>query len=370
MYVFGLTLGQIESEILHKLWVNFEEDEFGAPKVEEVAFRRYARDRVRRKINAYLAQIVGITESLQTFCVITLKENQLEYPVPDNCVNIQRILYFDSATTYVELPTKDRGRLESLIPGWQTNPGTPEYSFPGIFSGTTRRIGVCPAPSLDGTPPTITDTTIYQVDSPQGAQAALSGVAGPGSTGALYVDALGRDMEEFGLVVGQTVKNVSDGSTGQITIISGSNITVGSLTDGNNNHWTPGDLLAVVPGEYGELLITPADTFLATASMGQMPLPGLTMAQGNLVIEYFALPVLMEDTNQYPELHKLFHQALIYGPAAELGEERPPDSPEFAQSKVYWQRHNESIAAISGFTKHQYKKTRLVAHPKSRRRWR
>lgn len=370
MFVFGLTMGQIESEILHKLWVNFEEDEFGAPKVDEVAFRRYAKIRVDRKINAYLTQIVGVTESLRTFCVITLKVNQGEYLVPDNCSHIQRVLYFNSATDYVELPIKERERLERLVPGWQTNPGTPEYAYPGNWSGTVRKLGLCPAPNVAGTSPTIVDSGIYQVTSPQGSRAAVSGVAGPTSNNMIYVDSEGRDMEDYGIVVGQTIKNVSDGSQGLILDVTTTSITASSLTGGSTNVWTPGNLMELVPVEYGELLITPAQTYLVQATAARMPFPGLTMAAGNIIVEYFALPALLQDAKQYPEMHKLFHQALVFGPAAELAEERPPDSPEFAQSKVYWQRFNESIAGIKAFTGMQYKKSRLVADVRARRRWR
>lgn len=62
-----------------------------------------------------------------------------------------------------------------------------------------------------------------------------------GATSATILNDPKADFKSCGIVTGVLIKNVSDGSSGEITDVSEDTITVASLSGGALNTWTAGD---------------------------------------------------------------------------------------------------------------------------------
>ena len=351
VYIHELNLGQIEAKVLKKLWIQFSlETNSWAP---ETAFAKYDRTRVRDAINEAYVYMASFGRMIQSWFIIPLKESYGQYPVPLNVVDVDKVFYFTSATDYEELTVYDRSILDEISPGWRTETGVPERAYQGDWSRTNRKLGVTPTPIADATAVTL-DSTVLNRPTPYGSVEAVSGSANPDS-GTDYVDTSGQNFYNLGVVPGMVILNISDGSRGTITSLGTTNSTYdtilcsGGLSGGSTDTWTPGDEMRIIGGDYGGI-IEIGDTeagYLLAPNSGQLPSPGITMAAGNLLIEAYIIPVMLNNLYQYPEIHPMFHPGIVFGAAAILGGEEPVDSPEFKQAGEY-QRRFEGYVASGG----------------------
>ena len=356
IFFHALNLGEIETETLKRLWIQFNEDTNGHPP--DTAFQKYSRYRVRKKINQVCMEVVVLLKSLKSWFIIPLKTNYYQYPVPLNCFDLDKVYYFSSATTYSELKLIDEDIIEEeLSPNWRTISSTPEFAYQGDWAKMNRKLGIAPPPSADATAITLAATVLSRA-TPYGPAEAVSGSANPSSGTNIFVDSEGRDFSDFGVIPGLTILNVSDGSRGVITTVSTVTITCsGNLSGGSLNIWTPGDEMRIIGGEYGgfiEIGDTEAEYLLAP-NVGQLPLPSITMAAGNLLVRGFMLPTLLVDKNQYPELPPFLHEVLGVGTAAKLAKEEPVDSAEYAQADKYAEEFGVAIASFGSTLRIQYK---------------
>ncbi len=356
----AMNLGELETDVLRKLWINPSEDSNGFPS--SASFGKYSEYRLRKKINKAYSDLVVLTRALRSWFIITLKANYTQYPIPLNCYDIDEVFYYSSATVYTKLDVYEESLIDSqLLPGWRSTPSVPQYAYTADRNKMVVKLGLAPAPIADGTAIILTGGTLSKAQ-PYGAGEAVSGAAAPTSATLVYVDASGQDFAKLGVIAGLTIINITDGSQGVIasittTTANNDTITCTSLTNGNINAWTPGDEMRIIGGEYNNFMeIGDIDAdYLLSPTIGSLPTPGITMAAGNLLVRGFFQPMLLRDYYQYPELSPLFHAAIAKGAAAELGMEEPVDSPEFAQAQTYQQDFNQSIAALSTFTSLQYK---------------
>jgi hypothetical protein len=358
--VHAMNLGELETEVLRKLWINPSEDSNGFPAA--ASFVKYTEYRVQKKINLVYSNMVTVSRALRSWFIITLKENYTQYPVPINCFDIGEVYYYSSPTAYTKLDVYEESLLEDMIsPGWRSYPSTPQYAYVADRNRMLVKLGVAPAPNVDGTAITLGSGISSEVQ-PYGVTNAVSGSAGVGSAALTYVDAHGQNFDELGVIPGLLMVNITDGSSGVVASLATTNtdydtIILTSLTGGSTNVWTPGDEMRMEGGEYNNFIeIGQTDAeWVLSPTIGQLPTPGITMAAGNLLVRGFMQPVLLRDYYQYPELNPMFHQAIVEGAAAELGMQEPADSPEFAQAQVYMQNYNQALAGLSGFTAAQYK---------------
>ena len=356
IFFHALNLGEIETEALKRLWVQFNEDTNGHPP--DTAFQKYSRYRVRKKINQVYMEVTTLVRSLKSWFIIPLTVNYYQYPVPLNCFDLDKVFYFSSATTYSELEIIDEDIIEEeLSPNWRTISSTPQYAYQGDWVKMNRKLGIAPPPSSSATAITLTSTVLNR-PTPYGPAEAVSGSASPASGTNIYVDSAGRDFSDYGVIPGLTILNLTDGSRGVITTVSTSTITCsGNLSGGSTNVWTPGDEMRIIGGEY-EGFIEIGDTeaeYLLAPNVGQLPLPGITMAANNLLVRGFMLPTLLVDVNQYPELPPFLHEALGVGAASKLALEEPVDSAEYAQADKYAAEFANAVASFGGVLKSQYK---------------
>lgn len=359
--IFAMNLGELETEVLKKLWVDAQEDSNGF--AADAAFvNKYSRYRVRKKLNQAYSQMVSKSRALKSWFIITLSSGYSQYQIPLNCFDIDKVYYFTSATTYSELEVYEESYLEELIPGWKTVPGTPQYAYSADRNKMGVKLGVAPPPSADGTAITL-GSGLYEGATPYGTVEGVSGSAGVGSGTNIYIDAHGQDFTALGVIIGLTILNITDGSKGVITSISTTNTdndTIncsGNLSGGSTNIWTPGDEMRIIGGEYGGFIeIGDLDaSYILSSIAGHLPRPGITMAAGNLLVQGFFYPTLLVDKYQYPELPPMFHPAIAIGAASLLGKEEPADSAEYAQAMKYEEEFVGQSMLLTGHISSQYK---------------
>src|SRR4030042_3932474 len=126
--IYAMNFGELKTEVLRKLWINPNEDSNGFPAA--TSFVKYSEYRVRKKINQAYSEIMALTRTLKSWFIIPLVANYSQYPVPVNCFDINKVFYYNSATTYTELPVVDEGFLEEeLSPGWNSIASIPQWAF-------------------------------------------------------------------------------------------------------------------------------------------------------------------------------------------------------------------------------------------------
>ncbi len=359
--IYAMNFGELKTEVLRKLWINPSEDSNGFPAA--TSFVKYSEYRVKKKINQAYSEIMALTRTLKSWFIVPLTANYSQYPVPVNCFDIFKVYYYSSAATYTELPVVDESFLEDeLLPGWKSTASTPKWAFVADRSKMVIKLGVAPAPSSSATAITLA-STVSQKAQPYGATEAVSGSAAPGSATNVYVDSGGQDFSDLGVIVGLVILNTTDGSRGTITSVSTTNTSndtltcSGNLSGGSLNVWTPGDEMRIIGGEYGghiDIGDTEAEYLLAP-NAGQLPLPSITMAANNLLVQGYMYPILLINDNQYPELAPPFHYYIALRAAGLLGQEEPTDSPEFSKAKDYMAESDQALAALASFTATQYK---------------
>ena len=357
---FAMNLGQLETEVLRKLWVDPKEDSDGHPA--DVSFNYFTKYRVDKKINQACAEMVVYSRALKSWFIVVEKENYYQYPVPLWCYDIEKVYRFSSATTYSELELLDEETIEEeFSPGWRTLPSTPQYAFACDRNKMVIKLGIAPPPSSDGVAPTLA-TGVYTRAQPYGAVEGINGSAGPGSVGDSYVDALGQDFTELGVIPGLTLWNITDGSTGVITSINttGSDndtlVCSGGFSGGTVNAWTPGDEMQILGGEYGGQ-VTIGDleaSYILGSTMGSLPGPGITMGAGSLLVRGYSYPALLRVPTQYPELPPIFHPLVAIRAASLLGLEEPADTARYTQALRYQEEFNSQLAILMGYTADQF----------------
>ena len=150
MNVHAMNLGELETEVLRKLWINPSEDSNGFPAA--ASFIKYSEYRIRKKINLVYSNMVTAARTLRSWFIITLKENYTQYPVPANCFDIGEVYYYSSATAYTKLEIYEEELIEDLLsPGWRSYPSVPQYGYVADRNRMMIKLGVAPAPNVDGT---------------------------------------------------------------------------------------------------------------------------------------------------------------------------------------------------------------------------
>lgn len=366
VHIHMMNLGEMETEVLRKLWRTFSEDDDGWPKATDFdeTGGRLTRTRVRKKLNQSLMEVCAFAKVLKGWFILPVKEDYSQYPTPLNVMDIvSPIYYFTGATDYKVLEVYDDTVLDDIASGWRTETGTePRYAYAGYTGRTQRFLGITPTPSEDATAVTL-DSSVLEKEQPYGAVEAVSGSCGPASTATSMVDANSQNFSDLGVVPGMFILNTSDDARGIITSLTTTSYTndtivcSGGLTGGTNNSWTAGDEFRIIGGTYGgyiEIGDTEA-SFLVGQYAGDIPLPKVTMASGNILCQCYLYPTLLRDLNQYPELPPLFHQAVPMRAAAHLAMEFPMDTPEFKQGGVYMKESNNAVALASGLVAEQFK---------------
>jgi hypothetical protein len=375
--ILARTMGQLETDTLRLVWLTLSDDDLlsdGSP-ADPAFMQRYTKSQVDDAINQAYANIVVAAKHKRSWLVIRMKQYYGQYPLPLQVAGFESVYYFSSASSYEELEYLDRGDLEARSPGWITDLGDPEYVYPGDPIGMYQTLAVVPRPLVNGTA-VIVDSAVSNTIGAYGPVEGIEGTAGTGSATGTYVDSQGQNFDTLGVVVGQTIVNRSDESKGTITSITTTNTTndtivcSGGLTGGAINAWSIADEMQITGGVYYPVTILSgfASQYYLSPNMGQLPLPGLTMAAGNILASCFMYPMLLREHNQYPELPPQYHQAIPYGAASILFSQQPAGSPEAAKGVEYAQTFAQKVAEAAA-SKGAAPTLRLIGDSNRSRRW-
>ena len=314
----GLTLEELKARTLDRL------------KQKPLNYDRYNEGAIGRALNDALQESGRVLRHLKSFAIITLKDGTSQYKPPTEMLLPDKAFFYQSATSYYELPYKTRQWLDSHKRGWRTQNGDPSYMYPGDTYGNLRKLGFTPTPDTDGEDYTASpDTGIYASESGMTTTGNITGTASVASSTVL-TDSAARDLADEGVVVGMMVVNVTDSSSGQISAISGATVTA-TLAGGTANAWVVGDSFTILAGEYGVVVDWAGDEeYLFTAEIGGMV--DVDTIENNVYLEFVKRPLPLQFDSQYPQLPPELHIYLPDGAAWFLNRNAPRGTKEFQEA--------------------------------------
>lgn len=346
-YYVGYTVGYLERLIL---W------ELGQVSGTTVSYNKFPQWLIRQKLTDRQNMFVFKSKCLRRFALVKAKADYKQYKCPLNCMEsgIISIRYYYDTDTYEDLELRDTQYLDDHYPGWlAADSGDPEIAYMGDSYGNIPMFGVYPAPDEDGTDYTLDPDTgvVIGGDLPT----TLSNYAGLATGGsATTLDDTSVDFTSYGLVAGMTVNNVTDGSTATISTIAATELTITTLSGGTNNTFSAGDSWEIISGEYGVITSWEDDEqYIFGSEVGLTT--QITVPAGNFYVDFIPYPQpfsydpeAADGSNsvdlQYPDIPKLYHQALAHGVVADLLMTFHESSREFSRAQVYEQKFNDAIA--------------------------
>lgn len=337
-YFEGLTLNDLEKHILFEL---------GQVVGTEVSYNRFPQWLIRQKLNDRQQKFVFLSQCLKKTAIITLKADYHTFKLPINCMDggvIGKPKFYRDTDEYINLEIKTTQWLDDHYEGWKVEDSSePQYCYIGESYGNIPMIGIYPRTDTDGDDYTLSpDTGVTIGEDFPGTITNVTGIATGGSSTSL-IDT-GTTFTSLGLVAGMTVNNVTDGSTAVISSVAANTVTITTLTGGTANVFAAGDSYEILAGEYG-VVTSWEDDDVAIFSSEVGAVANITVPAGNLYIDYIPYPLAFPNTgngNQYPEIPKLYHMALVNGVVADLLGSFHENSKEFQRAEAYEAKFNAS----------------------------
>lgn len=343
----GYTVSYLERLIL---W------ELGQVSGTTVSYNRFPKWLIRQKLTDRQNIFAFKSQCLRKYALIKGKANFSQYKLPENCMDkgVISIRYYIDSTTYEDIELRDTQYLDEKYPGWLTaSAGTPEIAFLGDYYGNIPMFGVYPKPDTNGTDYTVSPDTgvVVGEDFPE-TLANVTGLATSGSGTTCYDTT--KDFTTMGVTAGMTINNVTDGSSATISAIAAAYITHSALTGGSDNTFSAGDSYEILGSEYGVVTSWEDDErYLFGSEAGLVS--QITVPAGNFRIEYIPYPLpfvfnpaladgAQTNDNQYPDIPRLYHQALAFGVISDLLGTYHENSKEFARAQFYEQKFQDAIA--------------------------
>jgi len=325
----GYTFSELKERTLQKLRQKSEN------------YDRYSEAKVENALNDALIKAVGMTGCLRAFAIIRMKDGFSQYKPPTQMLKPTKAFFYQSATSYYELPQKTRAWLDKHKRGWRAMDGDPLYMYPGDSYGNLRKLGFAPTPDTDGNDyASSPDSGIYASESSMETSGNVEGVNNAAHA-TICTDSDGRTLSDEGVQVGMMAVNVTDDSSGQITAVSGSTFTV-TLAGGTNNTWAVGDSFMILAGEYGVVVDwTNEEHFLFTADIGGIA--DVETLVGNVYLEFTRRPLKMHLNNHKPELPPELHIYLPDGAVWFLKRDAPQGSNDYQMAVTAWQAFEKGI---------------------------
>lgn len=329
--------------------------ELGQVSGTTVSYDRFPKWLIRQKLTERQNIFAFKSQCLKKFALLVAKQGYTQYKLPLNCMDkgIIAIRYYTSSTSYEDIELRDTRYLDEHYPGWLAHgDGTPQIAYMGETYGNIPMIGIYQAPDANGTDYSLSpDTGIVIGDSFPGTITNHTGMATGGSCTTLTDS---YNFVDLGIVAGMTINNVTDGSSATITVVADGQITHTALSGGSDNTFSAGDSYEILGGEYGVITSwTDEERYIFGSEVGLVS--QITVPAGNFRVDYIPYPHPFSydetgaDANQgndlqYPEIPKLYHQALAYGVISDLLSTFNEASKEFGRAQVYEQKFNDAIA--------------------------
>ena len=281
------------------------------PPTAPLCYTRYSRDSILAALNLANMETAARLRCLHGFAVIILRAGYGQYLPPADMLDPKDAFFYKSATSYVHLTRdgwKKRDWLDRFQGGWRTMTGDPYWAYIGDSAGNLRKLGFTPRPDTAG--------TNYLVTPDTGVVISVTGMTTTGNiTGVnttahatTCTDSAARTLSSLGVRAGMMALNVTDGSKGQITDVTGSTFTV-TLAGGTANTWAIGDSFTILAGEYGVVTSVDGDEeYIFSSDRGELIAIGAIT--GNVFLEYWRKPLKLTIDTQYPEVPEEAHPYL------------------------------------------------------------
>jgi hypothetical protein len=307
-------------------------------------YSRYSLVSIKNALNLANLEVATRTLCLHSFAIMVLKAGYGQYPSPSDMLAPKRALLYQSVKSYVDLTRdgwKDRVWLDKYRAGWRAQSGDPNIAYIGDSSAHIRKIGFTPTPDTDG--------NTYVGSSDYGVVTAITGMTVTGNiiglnsaaSATVCTDGLARTLANLGALVGMMALNVTDGSSGQITDITGSTFTV-TLAGGTLNTWSIGDNWTILVGEYGVVTSIDGDEeYVFSSNYGE--LVSISALTGNVYLEYYRKPLTLVTDDQYPEVPTELHMYLPEFAIWWLKRRSAPGSDDLNEAMVAKQIFDEKI---------------------------
>jgi len=307
-------------------------------------YNRYSRTSILSALNLASLETASRLKCLHAFAIIILKDGYSQYPPPADMLDPKDAYFYQSASSYIHLTRdgwKNRPWLDKYQAGWRTQNGDPFRAFIGDSSGNLRKIGFTPTPDTNGTDYLVTPDTGVVISAT--GLTTTGNVIGRNSVAhaTTCTDADGRTMSALGVTVGIMALNVTDGSKGQITAVSGVTFSV-TLAGGAANTWAIGDSFTVLAGEYGVVTRIDGDEeYIFSSDRGE--LIAINALTGNVYLEYYRKPIPLTIDGQYPEVPEEMHIYLPEYAIWWLKRRSAPGSDDLNEAMVAKQAFDEKI---------------------------
>lgn len=310
-------------------------------KLKVSNYDKYSRANIINALNDANVEATRKTQCLHSFAIIEMKDGYSQYKPPTQLLIPKKFFFYKSATSYYELKQVTREWLDRYKRGWRPNSGDPLFTYPGDSYGNLRKLGFTPTPDTDGTSYTSSpDTGVYVSET---GMTTSGNVTGQNSVAHATVctDNDGRTMADEGVQIGMMAVNVTDGSSGQISAVSGSTFTV-TLAGGTANTWAVGDSFNILAGEYGVVTDwTNDEKYLFTAEIGGMI--DVATIENNVYLEFIRRPLKLAYDAQYSEIPPELHQYLPDYVPWQLKRTAPKGSNDFNEAMIGKQAFDEGI---------------------------
>jgi len=363
-YYEGLTLNDLEKHILF---------EVGSISGTNVSYDKFPQWLIRQKLNDRQNKFVFLSQCLKKTALIRLKADYNTFKLPTNCMDggvIGKPRYYSDTDEYITLDIYTTQYLDEHYDGWRVEDSSePIICYMGESQGNIPLIGIYPPVDTDGTDYTLDpDTGITIGEDFPGTTTNITGTATSGAATTLGDTAV--DFTALGLVAGMAVNNVTDGSSAVVSSTADHSLTITTLSGGTANVFAAGDSYEILAGEYGVITSWDDDDVVIFGSeVGEVS--NITVPAGNLEIDFIPYPIPFPDTgneNQYPEIPKLYHMALVNGVVADLLGSFHESSKEFQRAEAYEAKFNASaMTARSKKDGRPFKDKRSVLKPKRHR---
>jgi len=323
--------------------------ELGQVSGTTVSYTHFTAAKVRQKLTQRQVDFVDKTHCLKKIAIIRAADGYNTYKLPSICMDggLISAKFYSSATAYGDLEIVDAAYMDTAEEGYQTaGESDPQYAWMGEPIGNIPTMKVHPTCDTDGTQyASNLDTGVGTGTDLPDSMGNVTGTA-TGGDGTSLLDT-GVAFDEMGLVAGQYVWNITDGSYSYISSIAATDITLGAtLAGGTANVFAAADTYKILGGEYGVLVDWEEDTESYIFAYQPGLLANLTIPANNFLVEFVPFPIAFPSSDSddvYPEIPKLYHHALAMGVVADFLRSFHEKTKEFQRATAYEQEFQASV---------------------------
>ena len=302
-YSTGLTLADIVEQVMFNI---------GHVKGGSAVYTRIPYSVVLSAINTTQRELAVLVPSIRKLCIVNTTADKGWYLCPANMIPNGMIAayYYTDTDSYDKLKIWDREKLDFEYTGWRTgDSGTPEIIVPGhTMYGNRLTFEVYPAPDTSGSW-TTQPTGVYLGGAPGTTTTSVTGTATGGSTTTLEDSTV--DFTTLGLAEGMVVWDVTDSGYGYISSIAAHTLTLGAAMSNSADFAGAGDSYEIITDFTGVISDWDDDDeqYIFSSELGTIS--DLQPNADNIMLEYFAYPINLTISTDYPQMTPVLQDVLV-----------------------------------------------------------